>query len=160
MKTVIHAKNETELKAASHFVSDATLILDSVRFNETAGTLDVAFEQTIFDESVPIGGGLVKRHEAPRYLFILNCKSVNRLMIEDTIQIGTYDFEWIEFDVEKSAIVLHTGAPLAFRIIVDSIDLTIRQAEEPLGLETYKTFLGLSSGDFFPRVYTMSETED
>lgn len=140
METIIHALDKSQLDAVTDAIHDCEFELSDVKFDDAAGVLEFGFKNTDSDEARYIKGSFLKQYEEPMYSYRLFVRSVRTVSMKDAAQIGTYPLEYIEFDEERSSLLLQTNILDDFTLTVDKIDiLVVRESAEPVGMREYRS---------------------
>lgn len=85
-----------------------------------------------------------KAWEAPWYRRVLRIGDARRCELGDLAQIGSADFNVLEFDAEAGVIAIRGNIPVTVTIAVGGLDVSVEETDEVLGLARYTTWRGVS----------------
>ena len=133
-QVILTVTRAAELKRLDDWIHDEFFELNEVNYDSKSSTLSIPFEREVLEE-----GQIIKRlfflrkTRTPKRVFVLNIRNVTSYEIEDTEQIGNYDFESIDFNENSSQIVIKTNIPLIFRVTVRRLEIELLSLQNTTG---------------------------
>lgn len=115
--------NSFDRKLIANIIHDRFFYLDELIFNEKEKSLVIPYYSDSHDFYFSDSHALTLEGR----IVINNVKEVK---IVDKEKIGRYDFNYIEYVKAKNKLIIWTGFPLQFELIIDKLDITISICEK------------------------------
>lgn len=71
----------------------------------------------------------LRRVRVPMTEWLLEIGNVESCTLEETEDIGRYDFNKLHYREDTQTLTVKTGVPLIFRMVVNALDVTVRDTE-------------------------------
>jgi hypothetical protein len=120
----IVANEVQQLPVVVAAIHDYYFDLDKTTFDSTTATLSFTFARP------PAGVAekrqfLPKRYELGYVESFLRIRRVLHWMIDDTNNVGYYDFNEIKYDPERKIVIVTTGIPILIEVKVEALDVVV-----------------------------------
>lgn len=118
-------RDARELDGIINVVHDYWFDVDDVSFDESRRRLVIKFQRpTVASRDTP--PRLLARSR-PLSDWVLEIEEVDGCHLEESEGVGKYDFNEILYSGADRSLTITTGIPLAFRMDVESLDITVRE---------------------------------
>lgn len=137
-QNVASAKTMDEMLELVDYLHDNWFDLAEIDFDQDLDIVTVPFEREFYEDRRVISSGILKTVEAPVYQCALRVRDVSVVEIEDSGEVGRYNFVDLEFDPTLGKLKIQTGIPLDFVLVIRSIDIAIFREIYPSGFTKHK----------------------
>jgi hypothetical protein len=133
---IILARRPEDLDTVIHVLHDCWFDKDEIRFDPATAILTFRFTKPGTRKPAGRRRLLLKRIEVPYFESFLRIHRVQSWTVEDTEQVGIYDFNEIRFDSETKRIEITTGVPLSIVVQVEHLELEVEVTQTVVAVRT------------------------
>lgn len=139
---IYNSENIEELGNIIDIIHDCFFNLDEIHFDQTNQVLRIPFNKDVYEERELLSGIILKKVKIPVKKYFLEIHNVKDYLINDSEQVGDYDFETILYNPEFNTLTIQTNIPLTFKIVVKSLKLVISKGSNIIEEKVINTFFG------------------
>lgn len=121
--------NESNVSNLTDWIHDNWFSLDDIQYLTGESKLEIPFHREFYEDRKVVEEGILTTVEAPVYKCFLLISFVESLALNDTEQVGDYDFVDIEFDQDLMRIRINTGIPIEISVHITKVDIRIYREE-------------------------------
>lgn len=150
----VRVHDAASLDKVNWIIHDQVFELDTIQFDEQRNLLTIPFEFEDFDHAEVVERtrrGRIKRARVPLLRGVLRIHGVEGLQLEDTAQVGWYDFNQLRFDSDSTQLTIETNIPLHLSAHVTELDVSVEVTDQVVGYRDVKYFpLGIDYRSISP----------
>lgn len=142
MGVEIRITNRPELGRINEVIHDHWFDLDDVAFDEATSTLQIQFSRPRLEAGKAASGwSLLRRVEVPYVESFLRIHHVRNWTLNDTQQVGSYDFNELRFDEAKQRIRVATAIPLELYADIEAFEVSVAVTDKVVMTKKRLAFL-------------------
>lgn len=88
-------------------------------------------------------GCFSEKFDVPLVECFLIFRHVKSYSVEDTGQVGSYDFTSLDYDPRRKRITIVTGIPIDIKLTVDAFEVSVRETGKIVGEKKIKSLFGI-----------------
>lgn len=138
--TNLRIKESRNLRQVVDIIHDCWFELKAVQHDTTARTVSIGFNLENREKSKTLKNYfLLRKIQIPYFECYLRISNVESLLLDDTENVESYDFNTLRFDPSLKKLNIKTGIPLTFEMTVSELDVSVQVTENIAKWRTVRT---------------------
>lgn len=121
-----------ELHLVHDIIHDCFFDVDDIRFDSEQSTLTFRFRRPISSDRIKLKDFVYTSKSRPTVECFLTIYNVKSYSISDTENVGTYDFNVLDFDPLKHCLTIGTNVPIDIKLEVRDFRISVEQTDNLL----------------------------
>ena len=144
----ISIKHPNQIPIIDGVIHDAWFDVSNIEFDSNTSVLSIEFDLELKDEGTVVEKNwMMKKIEVPLVQCFLKFFHVESYEIDDTEQVGSYDFTNLEYNSDLRCISIITGTPIGIEIKVRDFEVSVVETTKSKGVKIVKLIFGLIESD-------------
>lgn len=145
MDDVLVARSPEQLQAVNAVIHDCFFERDQIVFDENQRELRIPFEYLAeSDDRVLRRLLFLTKTETPFVQASLSIRRVSDWSIDDTQEVGSYDFNKLVYNPGAQEVVILTGIPIDIRATVEGFEIAVAVSDSVVGWQRGWKWFGLN----------------
>lgn len=138
--TSLRIKESHNLREVIDIIHDCWFELKAVQHNRITKTVSIGFVLEKREKSKTLKNYfLLRKIQIPYFESYLRISNVESLLLDDTENVESYDFNTLQFDPLLKKLSVKTGIPLRFEMTVSELDVSVQLTENIVKWRTVTT---------------------
>lgn len=125
-----------ELPVVIDMIHDSWFNANAISYDKESRTLSIPFARESENREIVWRWWFLKRVKRFYTECLLRIHHVDSYVVEDEAQVGTYDFNEIEYNAGLKEIRITTGVPIEMRMTVQQLKISVEESEKVIEEKT------------------------